>query len=232
MATVLDYLALAVKRTFMLFLAIALAGCKFESDIAPLVIPPAPPPAFQSSPDTEGEVSPIEPEVAGGGLRLLGGLDSSHAMAQCGESLTWGDVEVGLCDVPGKDTFYIWTSSDLVYEVSAGHPYLVHFLQAADERATAAEGYEKEMRELPREIGGIVLEMVLAWPACATLVFCIADGALIVVTGLALAESGQSLIEHNDTFVKSTANAGFYFCLIQGTDEARCREVYLGGDAP
>ena len=232
MATVLDYLALAVKRTFMLFLAIALAGCKFESDIAPLVIPPAPPPAFQSSPDTEGEVSPIEPEVAGGGLRLLGGLDSSHAMAQCGESLTWGDVEVGLCDVPGKDTFYIWTSSDLVYEVSAGHPYLVHFLQAADERATAAEGYEKEMREIGREIVGIGVEIALAFPACATLILCLADGAAGIVTGLALAESGQALIDHDDTYSRSTANAGFYFCLIQGTNETQCREAHLGGEAP
>jgi len=165
-------------------------------------------------------------------LRLLGGFDSSHAMAQCGESLTWGDVEVGLCDVPGKDTFYIWTSSDQVYEVSAGHPYLIHFLQAADERVKAAEAYKKEMLEVPREIGGIVVEMVLAWPACATLVFCIADGALIVVTGLALAESGQGLIEHNDTYLKGTANARFYFCLIEGTDEAQCRETHLGEGTP
>ena len=232
MATVLDYLALAGKRTFTAFLAIALAGCKFQSDIAPLIIPSAPPPAFQSSPETAGEVSPLEPEIAGGGLRLLGGFDSSHATAQCGESLTWGDVEVGLCDVPGKDTFYIWTSSDQVYEVSAGHPYLAHFLQAADERASAAEDYEKEKREIPREIGGIVVEMILLWPACATLVFCVADGALIAVTGLALAESGQGIMEYNDTYLKSTANAGFYFCLIQGTDEARCREAYVGGEAP
>jgi len=231
-APILDCLALAVKRIFMLSIAIALAGCKFQSDVATLVIPSAPPPAFPSSPDTGGEVLPFEPEVAGGGLRLLGGLESSDAMTQCGRSLTWGDKEVGLCDVPGKDTFYIWTSPDQVYEVSAEHPYLVHFLQAADERVTAAEAYKKEMREVPREIGGIVVEMVLAWPACATLVFCIADGALIAVTGLALAESGQGLIEHNDTYLKSIANTRFYFCLIQGTGEAQCRETHLGEGTP
>ena len=232
MATILNCLKLAINRAFIILLTIAIAGCKFKSDIPPLVIPTAPPPAFQSSADTEGEVTPLEPEAVGGGLRVLGGFDSAYAMAQCGESLTWGDVDVGLCDVPGKDTFYIWTSSDQVYEVSAGHPYLAHFLQAADERVSAAESYEKEKREIPREIAGLVVELALAIPACATLILCLADGAAGVVTGLALAESGQALIDHNDTYLRSTANAGFYFCLIQGTDEARCREAHLGGGTP
>jgi len=221
-----------LRRSVLVVFAAALTGCKFESDIVPLILPTAPPQAFQSSVDPAGETSGMQPESAGGGARWLAGFDSSAAMAQCGEELSWGDADVGMCDVPSKDTFYVWVSTEQVYEIEAGSPYVAQFLAAAENRVVAADSYAKETDELEREVGGLFVEMVLAIPACASLVFCIADGAAMVLTGLAIAESGQSLIDFDNSIESATRNAAFYLCLMQGTPEAQCRETHLGGGTP
>jgi len=216
----------------MLLLALALTGCKFEADIPPLVIPTAPPPAFQSSVEAEGEVTQLEPGAAGGGLRLLGGFDSSQAMAQCGDELSWGELDTGFCDVPGKDTFYIWTSPDQVYEVGAGDPNLVQFQQAVLARMAATAEFEKEKREMVIEFIALGGEFALTIPLCPTLLGCIADGVAILATGLAIAESGEAFIVQDGLFRTATDNAGFYFCMMQGSTEAQCRETHLGGEPP
>ena len=89
-----------------------LAGCEFEPAIDPLVLPDAPPQAFQSAPEEGAEIIESEQETAGGGFIGLAGFDSTQAIAMCGDQLTWGNESVGMCDVPGSDTFYLWISAD------------------------------------------------------------------------------------------------------------------------
>ena len=95
-----------------LILIAPLVGCEFEPDIDPLILRDAPPQPFQESPEQGGEIAEGHQETAGGGVIDLAGFNSAQAMAHCGKQLTWGDQVVGICDVPGSEKFYLWTSPD------------------------------------------------------------------------------------------------------------------------
>lgn len=168
----------------------------------------------------------------GGGFIGLAGFDSTQAIAQCGEQLTWGDEEVGICDVPGSDTFYVWISQDQVFEVAAGNPYLLNFQLAAEARTSAADGFIEDGVAVGLGIAGFIVELVLLGPACATVILCALDGTALAFTGAGIANSADSGVKNYQSFNDSTQNAGFYYCLIQGTPEGICRETYIGGDAP
>lgn len=216
---------------FLVLLAL-LAGCEFEPDIDPLILPDAPPQAFQSAPEEGGDIVGIDQETAGGGVIGLAGFNSAQAMAQCGEQLTWGDEEVGICDVPDSDSFYIWISSDQVLEVEAGNQYLMNFQLAADARLTAEEGFKQNGVEVGLGVAGFIVELVLLGPACATGILCVLDATALTFTGAAIANSADSGVKNYKKFDASTQNAGFYYCQIQGTAEDICRDTHLGGDAP
>ncbi len=215
-----------------LVLIALLVGCEFEPDIDPLILPDAPPQAFQSAPEEGGEIVGTNQETAEGGVIGLPGFNSTQAMARCGEQLTWGDEEVGICDVPESDTFYIWISSDQVLEVDAGNPYLLNFQLAADARSTAEEGFKQKGVEVGLGVAGFIFELALLGPACATGILCALDATALTLTGAAIANSADSGVKNYQTFRDSTQNAGFYYCQIQGTAEGICRDTHLGGDAP
>lgn len=221
-----------LRSLAVLALLASLAGCEFEPDIDPLVLPDAPPQAFQSAPEEEGQIVETDQETAGGGVIGLAGFNSAQAMAQCGKQLTWGDEEVGICDVPGSDSFYVWISSDQVLEVEAGNPYLMNFQLAAAARLASEEGFKEKGVEVGLGIAGFVIELVLLGPACATIIFCALDATALTLTGAAIANSADSGVKNAQTFLDSTQNAGFYYCQIQGTAEGICREAHIGGDAP
>jgi len=216
---------------FLVLLAL-LAGCGFEPDIDPLILPDAPPQAFQSDLEDGGEIVGTDQEAAGGGVIGLAGFNSAQAIAQCGEQLAWGDEEVGICDVPESDTFYVWTSPDEVLEVGAGNPYLLNFQLASEARISAAEGFKENGIEVGIGLAGFTIELFLLGPACATGVLCALDAAALTFTGAAIANSADSGVKNYKKFIDSTQNAEFYSCLIQGTHENICRNAHIGGNAP
>ena len=215
-----------------LILVASLVGCEFEPDIDPLILPDAPPQPFQESLDQGGEIADGDEETGGGGAIGLSGFNSAQAMAQCGEQLEWGDEELGICDVPGSDTFYVWTSPDEVLEVEAGNPYLLNFQLAAEARISAADGFKENGIEVGIGLAGFTIELFLLGPACATGILCALDAAALTFTGAAIANSADSGVKNYKKFIDSTQNAGFYSCLIQGTHENLCRDTHIGGNAP
>ncbi|MFQ5942338.1 MAG: hypothetical protein ACE5JF_02170 [Anaerolineales bacterium] len=221
-----------ISSLAVLTLMASLVGCEFEPDIDPLILPDAPPQAFQSDPEGGNEIVETEPETAGGGAIELAGFKSAQAIAQCGDQLTWGNEKVGICDVPGRNAFYVWNSPDQVLEVAAGNPYLLNIQLAAEARIAAEEGFKDSVVEVGLGLAGFVVELVLLGPACATIILCALDAGALTVTGVAIANSADSGVEDFQTFLDSTQNAGFYFCLIQGSSESYCRDTHIVGDAP
>lgn len=210
----------------------SLVGCQFEPDIDPLILPDAPPQGFQSVPEEGGEIVEPEPITAGGGVIGLAGFDSTQAMAQCGEQLTWGNEDIGICDAPGSDTFYVWISRDEVLEVEAGSPYLLNFQLAAESRTAAADGFKQDGVSVGVGVAGFILELVLLAPACATVILCALDTTALTFTGVSIANSADSGVKNYQSFIDSTQNAGFYYCIIQGSPEGQCRDTYIQGDSP
>ncbi len=215
----------------LIFLAL-LVGCEFEPDIDPLILPDAPPQAFQSASEEGGEIVEPVQQTAGGGVIGLAGFNSAQVMVQCGDQLTWGDEEVGICDVPGKDSFYLWVDPNQVIEVEAGDPDLLQFQQAAQNRIDAREGYQGALGDIGIETGAFFFEVAVLLPACAIIVLCLADAAALVLTGVAIANTADSGVNNYIDFLDETENANFYICLIQDSPEQQCRDTYITGGVP
>ena len=107
----------------------------------------------------------------------------------------------------------------------------MNFQLAAGARAAAADGFKENGVEVGLGVAGFIVELVLLGPACATVVLCALDASALTLTGAGIANSADSGVKNYQSFNDSTQNAGFYFCLIEGTPESLCREIHIGGEA-
>jgi len=204
------------------------AACdvEFEPDIDPLIIESAGDQPF--SDEFDAQAGPIDalPEETPIEEDSLSEFSSSDAMALCGTGLSWGDETMGLCLAPGGDTYFVWTSDENVIRVIADLTDVNQaiFLQAAKDRASALEEIESQKRSLLLE--GIVfgVSFIGLIPACATIVGCAIDAAVVLVSGGLLAESGNSIVTSIQSGESATKSADYSYCRMTGGADEGCRE--------
>ncbi len=197
----------------------------FEPDIEPLIIESAGDQPFSNdfdapadSVDAPIEETPLEEDS-------FSEFISSDAMALCGTELSWGDKIVEICLAPGGDTYFVWTNDDNVIRVTAD-PTDVNqaiFLQAAKDRVSAVEEIDSQKRSLLLE--GLVfgVSFVGLIPACATIVGCAIDAAVVIASGGLLAESGNSIVTSIQSGESATKSADYSYCRMTGGTDEDCR---------
>ncbi len=198
---------------------------QFEPDIDPLVIESAGDQPFSDElgAPADSMQSPLEETAVE--EDPFSEFSSSDAMALCGAELSWGDEIMGMCLAPGGDSYFVWTSDDNVIRVTAD-PTDVNqtiFLQAAKDRVSAVEEIDSQKRSLVLE--GIVfgVSFIGLIPACATIIGCAIDAAVVLGSGGLLAESGDSIVNSIKSGESATKSADYSYCMMTGGTDEDCR---------
>ena len=204
------------------------AACdvEFEPDIDPLILESAGDQPFSNELDAKDESMQAALEESPVDGNSISEFSSSDAMALCGTGLSWGDETMGMCLAPGGVSYFVWTSEENVIRVVADLTDVNQaiFLQAAKDRASALEEIESQRRSLVLE--GIVfgVSFIGLIPACATIVGCAIDAAVVLVSGGLLAESGNSIVTSIQSGESATKSADYSYCRMTGGTDEGCRE--------
>ncbi len=217
-----------------------LSSCEvsFEPDIEPLVIEEAPGEAFangeidsESSLELESQV-PVDPAT-------FGVLDSSDAIAVCGEMELVGDSRSGSCLAPGGEAYYVWTDSDSVLLVARDDEHLLAFREAAEKYASSLAEVEELVGKWP-ELVLFGAETLAAGLTCGGAVAAGATGVGLVVsallasgcvgslaafgyTGVTITQDAQALVESVNDVNRYENDAAYNFCRMEGKSDADCR---------
>jgi len=132
---------------------------------------------------------------------------------------------VAICLAPGGDTYFVWTREESVIRVVADSTYINHtiFRQAAETRTSELEEIESLKRSLILE--GIVfgVSFIGLVQACATIVGCAIDAAVVLGSGGLLAESGNSIVNSIKSGESATKSADYSYCMMTGGTDEDCR---------
>lgn len=211
----------------LILFALVAAACdvQFEPDIDPLILETAGDQPFSDDFDAQADSIDAPLEETPQEEDSFSEFSSSDAMALCGTELSWGDETMGKCLAPGGDTYFVWTNDDNVIRVTADPTDINQaiFLQAAKDRVSAVEEIDSQKRSLLLE--GLVfgVSFVGLIPACATIVGCAIDAAVVIGSGGILAESGNSIVTSIQSGESAAKSADYSYCRMTGGTDEDCR---------
>lgn len=220
--------------------SVLLAACEvsFEPDVVPLVIEEAPRAAFENGGIDTDSASELESQVPGDPAGF-GVLDSSDAIAVCGEIELVGDSQTGSCLAPGGEAYYVWIDPDSVLLVSRDDEHLIAFREAAGKHTSSLTEVDELVGKWPELIlfGG---EILAAGLTCGGAVAAGATGVGLIVsallasgcvgslaafgyTGVTITQDAQSLVESVDDVNRYATDAVYNHCRMEGKSDADCR---------
>ena len=205
------------------------AACdfQFEPDIDPLILESAGDQPFSDELGSQADSMQPPLEETPAEEDPFSEFSSSDAMALCGAGLSWGDETMGMCLAPGGDSYFVWTSDDNVIRVTADATDVNQaiFLQAAKDLVSAVEEIDSQKRSL--FIEGIVFGVSFFGliPACATILGCAIDAAVVLGSGGLLAESGNSIVTSIRSGESATKSADYSYCRMTGGTDEDCRAL-------
>jgi hypothetical protein len=228
----------------IVWLALLLAGCKFESDISPLELATAPPQPFGAFSPDEQEVDELE-QTPSPPSRSFGDITSADAIARCEGRELAGDEEIGACLAPGGDAYYVWISPDDVRLVDRNNSYLVSFRFSALNRHVSQETVAEKLRQLPK-LGLVLFDTLGAGVTCGGTIVTAATGGGIPasavlgggcayllyrfsIDSVGISFDAQAFSEAIVSSWQHESDAEYNFCRMEGGSDADCRQSTQGG---